>query len=231
MRRWWPRRQIVLIGDGGYAAVGLALWCSGMPHPVTLVTRLRSDAGLYAPPTTSLPGRRGPKTKKGVRLPSLAQRAADWDTVWETLTLAWYRDQPRTVLVQTDTALWYTPRHAPASIRWVLVRCPEGRFADQAFLCTDREATPTQILAWVVLRWNIEVTFEDVRAHLGVETQRQLTCLTISAIMPARCSTPKLPGGLALCVPILPFAILGYCIARLCVPAHNPPYHDFNSTR
>jgi hypothetical protein len=26
---------------------------------------------------------------------------------------------------------------------------------------------------WFVLRWNIEVTFEEARAHLGVETQRQ----------------------------------------------------------
>jgi hypothetical protein len=58
-----------------------------------------------------------------------------------------------------------------APIRWVLVRCPEGRFADQAFLCTDLDATPAQVLAWVVLRRNIEVTFEDVRQHLGEETQ------------------------------------------------------------
>jgi len=183
VRRWWPRRRIVLIGDGGYAAVGLALWCSGMLNPVTLVTRLRLDAGLYAPPVL-VPGRRGPKPKKGVRLPSLAQRAADPDAVWETLTLAWYRDEPRTVLVQTDTALWYTPRHTPVPIRWVLVRCPEGRFEDQAFLCTDLEAAPTHILAWVVLRWNIEVTFEDVREHLGVETQRQWSDQAIARTTP-----------------------------------------------
>ena len=72
VRRWWPRRQIVLIGDGGYAAVGLARWCSGMLNPVTLVTRLRLDAALYAPPPVPLPGRRGPKPKKGARLPALA---------------------------------------------------------------------------------------------------------------------------------------------------------------
>ncbi len=184
VRRWWPRRRIVLIGDGGYAAVGLALWCSGMLNPVTLVTRLRLDAGLYAPPPVPGPGRRGPKPKKGARLPSLAQRAADPDAVWETLTLAWYDGELRTVLVQTGTALWYTPGLAPAPIRWVLVRCPEGRFADQAFLCTDRDATPSQVLAWVVLRWNIEVTFEDVREHLGVETQRQWSDQAIARTTP-----------------------------------------------
>ena len=184
VRRWWPRRRIVLIGDGGYAAVGLALWCSGMLNPVTLVTRLRLDARLYASPPVPEPGRRGPKPKKGLRLPSLAQRATDPDAVWETLTLSWYSGELRTVLVQTGLALWYTPRHNPVPIRWVLVRCPEGRFEDQAFLCTALDVTPTQILAWVVLRWNIEVTFEDVRAHLGVETQRQWSDKAIARTTP-----------------------------------------------
>ena len=184
VRRWWPRRRIVLIGDGGYAAVGLARWCSGMLNPVTLVTRLRLDAALYAPPPVPLPGRRGPKPKKGARLPSLTQRAADPDAAWETLSVSWYGTEFRTVQVQTGTALWYTPRHAPAPIRWVLVRCPAGRFADQAFLCTDRQATPTQILVWVVWRWNIEVTFEDVREHLGLETQRQWSDKAIARTTP-----------------------------------------------
>ena len=184
VRRWWPRRRIVLIGDGAYAAVGLALWCSGMLNPVTLVTRLRLDAGLYAPPPVPVPGRRGPKPKKGARLPALTERAADPDAVWETLTLSWYSGELRTVLVQTGTALWYTPRHTPARIRWVLVRCPQGGFADQAFMCTDLDAPPTQLLAWVVLRWNIEVTFEDVREHLGVETQRQWSDKAIARTAP-----------------------------------------------
>ena len=184
VRRWWPRRRLILIGDGAYAAVGLARWCAGMRQPVTLVTRCRLDAALYAPPPGPVPGRRGPKPKKGGRLPALAQRAAEPDARWETLTLAWYGGALRTVHLQTGTALWYTPRHAPAPIRWVLVRCPEGRFADQAFLCTDLSAAPAQILAWVVLRWNIEVTFEDVRQHLGVETQRQWSDRAIARTTP-----------------------------------------------
>jgi hypothetical protein len=114
-----------------------------------------------------------------------AQRAADPDAVWQTLNLTWYGGEPRTVLTQTGTALWYTPRFAPASIRWVLVRCPDGRFDDPAFLCTDLDATPAQVLAWVVLRWNIEVTFEDVRQHLGVETQRQWSDKAIARNTPS----------------------------------------------
>ena len=57
-------------------------------------------------------------------------------------------------------------------IRWVLVRDPENRFAPQALLCTDLEREPAQIVVWFVRRWSVEVTFQETRAHLGVETQR-----------------------------------------------------------
>jgi hypothetical protein len=58
------------------------------------------------------------------------------------------------------------------AIRWLLVR-PKGELEPQAFLATDLTARPCDILAWFVSRWQVEVTFAEVRAHLGVETQRQ----------------------------------------------------------
>ena len=58
-------------------------------------------------------------------------------------------------------------------IRWVLLRDPLGRFSPQALLCTDPTRDPVQIIRWFILRWQIEVTFQEARAHLGVETQRQ----------------------------------------------------------
>jgi hypothetical protein len=70
-------------------------------------------------------------------------------------------------------------------IRWVLVRDPEGGKEPQAFLCTDLEAEPTQILGWFVRRWRVEVTLAEVRRHLGVETQRQWSDLSILRTTPA----------------------------------------------
>ncbi len=58
-------------------------------------------------------------------------------------------------------------------IRWVLIRDPRGKFAPQALVCTDVQAEPVQIVSWFVLRWQLETTFQAVRTHLGVETQRQ----------------------------------------------------------
>ena len=54
-------------------------------------------------------------------------------------------------------------------MRWVLVRCPENSFEPTAFFCSDPTTTPKQIVGWFVGRWNIEVTFEEMRAQLGLD--------------------------------------------------------------
>jgi hypothetical protein len=69
-------------------------------------------------------------------------------------------------------------------IRWILVRDPKGKFETRAFLCTDQSAKPIQILQWFVRRWQVEVTFQEVRAHLGVETQRQWSDQAIARTTP-----------------------------------------------
>lgn len=59
-------------------------------------------------------------------------------------------------------------------IRWVLVKDPKGKFQPQALLCTDTSAQPIQILHWFRQRWQLEATFEEVRAHLGVESRASM---------------------------------------------------------
>ncbi len=83
------------------------------------------------------------------------------------------------------TAVWYHSGLPPVPLRWVLIRDPQGQFATQALLCTDLGVAPAQILAWFVQRWQLEVTFEEVRRHLGVETQRQWSDLAILRTTPA----------------------------------------------
>ena len=77
--------------------------------------------------------------------------------------------------------------HLPAGrqVTWVIVRDPEGKLRTEAFFCTNLEAAEIQILQWFILRWNIEVTFEELRTHLGVETQRQWSDLSIARTTPA----------------------------------------------
>ena len=99
---------------------------------------------------------------------------ADEKTPWTTVLVAqWYGVVPRAVEVATDTAVWYHPGKPPVAIRWVLIRDPKQTFKPQALLSTNLAHTPEQMLTWFVRRWTMEVTFEEARTHLSMETQRQ----------------------------------------------------------
>ena len=97
----------------------------------------------------------------------------------------WYGGDQRQVEVYSETSLWYETGHTPVTIRWVLVRDPLKPFAPQAFLSTEVEPTPPQIRTWFVRRGRMEVTFEESRAHLGIETQRQWSDWAIARSTPA----------------------------------------------
>jgi hypothetical protein len=168
--------------DGGFAAVSLALAC--VKHQVAMVSRLRWDAALYHRPGTQSPRKRGRKPTKGKRQRSLQAWAERADTPWETVDVDWYGGQRKTLWVFSHTALWHTLGLPPVEIRFVIVCDPEGKLRMEAFFCTDLQATPGQILAWVVMRWSVEVTFEESRAQLGLETQRQWSDQAIARTTP-----------------------------------------------
>jgi hypothetical protein len=174
VRRWWPDRPIIAVADSSYAALELLAECQALPQPVTVITRLRLDAALYTPAPPRRPQQSGRPRLKGKRLPTLAAVAGDPTTVWTPTTVPdWYGTGARSVEVSSDTAVWYHTGLPPVPLRWVLIRDPHGKFDTQALLCTDGAVAPEQIVAWFVRRWQLEVTFEEARRHLGVETQRQ----------------------------------------------------------
>jgi hypothetical protein len=90
------------------------------------------------------------------------------------------------VEVASETAVWYSTGFLFAvPVRWVLIRDPQKEFKTQALLCTDLNADPQKILCWFVMRWQLEVTFQEMRRHLGFETQRQWSELAIRRTTPA----------------------------------------------
>jgi len=185
VRRWWPDRAMVAVADSGYAALAFLARCQMLRQPITAITRLRLDAALYTPAPPRQPHQNGRPRKKGARLPTLAARAAAPTTYWTPLTVTqWYGQRERVVEIVSETAVWYHTGLPPVAIRWVLIRDPEERFATQALLCTDLSVAPEQIIAWFVRRWQMETTFEEVRRHLGLETQRQWTELAIRRTTP-----------------------------------------------
>ena len=182
-RRWLPGREGVLLGDSSFAALDLlaALARQGL----ICITRLRLDAALYAPAPPRRPGAVGRPRTKGVRLPNLAVILADEHTCWAEVTVpGWYGEADRAIEYCSATAVW---RHAGLPIvplRWVLLRDPRHRFDPQALLCTDPARDPLQIVRWFIQRWRVEVTFREVRDHLGVETQRQWSDRAIARATP-----------------------------------------------
>ena len=98
----------------------------------------------------------------------------------------WYGEGPREVEVATDTAVWYHTGKPPVAIRWVLIRDPHEAL-QTAGLVVDQSG------AYACSRYcpglsgagPMEVTFEEARAHLGMETQRQWNDRAIARTTPA----------------------------------------------
>jgi len=186
LRRWYPQRKMVAVADRAYASLKLLDQCRKLSNPITFISRLRLDAALYEPAPPRRPHQIGRPRLKGERLPKLSQVAQDPNTVWKSTTLAnWYGSGERKVEIASQTAVWYSTGLFAVPVRWVLIRDPEGEFKTQALLCTDLEADPKKILRWFVMRWQLEVTFQEMRRHLGFETQRQWSELAIRRTAPA----------------------------------------------
>jgi hypothetical protein len=182
VRRWFPTRRVVLILDGGFAAVKLARACRR--HRVVLVCRLRLDAALYDPPAEQPPSKRGPKPKKGPRQVKLSEWVQRTDTPWEDKEVEWYGGTSKRMRLFSRTGLWYSPGQDPVAIRYVLARDPDGDLKDAGYFTTEETMLPEEIVRYIVWRWSVEVTFEEVRAHLGMETQRQWSDLAIARTTP-----------------------------------------------
>jgi hypothetical protein len=182
-QRWLPDRRLVVVGDSAFSALE---WLHALVRQnITVVTRLRLDAALYEPAPFRPPGTNGRPRRKGKRLATLRHLLQDKTTRWQRLLVpGWYGDGDRVIEICSRTAVWYHTGLPPVPIRWVLIRDPLRRFDPQALLCTDLQQSPLTIVSWFVRRWQVEVTFQEVRKTLGVETQRQWTQQAIARTTP-----------------------------------------------
>ena len=183
VKRWLPDRSVIAVGDSSYAVIDLL---NALKGQVCVITRLRLDAALYEPAPPRQTSQRGRPCKKGKRLPSLQSYLHDEQLPWQKIVVSqWYGKKQRVLEVASATAVWYHSGKPVIPIRWVLIRDPEGLLEPIALLCTDQELSALDIVTYFVRRWSVEVTLQEGRAHLGVETQRQWSDLAI-AVQP-RC--------------------------------------------
>src|SRR5689334_10030631 len=186
VRRWLPERALIVVADTSYAALDLLAWCARQARPITVITRLRLDAALYAPAPMRRPGQRGRRRLKGQRVRKLTERLKQAHTRWQRCRLVWYGGEWRRLELATDTAVWYHSGKPPVAIRWVLVRDPKKRFEPQAFLSTDLTLSARQIVTYFIRRWSMETTFQEARQYLGIDGQRQWNDVAVARTTPVR---------------------------------------------
>jgi hypothetical protein len=152
---------------------------------VTVVSRLRLDAALYRKARARRGGQMGRTRKKGKRLPTLQAVIDNRKTKWKRVTIKnWYGEKNRKIEIVSGKCVWYHVGKEVVPIRWVIVCDRLEKFETTALLCTKVEASPKQIVEWFIKRWQLEVTFEESRRHLGIETQRQWSDKAIQRTTP-----------------------------------------------
>lgn len=177
---WLSDKAWILLGDGAYACMNLAHHC--LKRNVTLISRFRLDAQLFEEAIHE-PKKLGRKPIKGTRI-YLKNLLDDMSQPWQSAKVNWYGGEKKHLEFLTFTCLWYQAGKKPLPVRIVLIKTPGGKNVAEVLFSTSLEHDPIKIIEWFVLRWNIEVTFEEVRAHLGVETQRQWSDLSIARTTP-----------------------------------------------
>jgi hypothetical protein len=183
LKRWLPGRLLIIVADSSYAGLELL---STLKDKVSFITRLRPDAALYDMAPARQPGKRGPNCRKGERQPTLKERLDDPAIQWQTITIAqWYNHKDKQLLAATDVAIWYHSGMTPVEIRWVLIKDAKGKSEPAALLCANIALNAEKILAYFIRRWAMEVTPEESRAHLGIESQRQWSDKAIERTTPA----------------------------------------------
>jgi hypothetical protein len=173
--RWFPQRRFVLVGDAGYGAHEVARFCHARRERLTLVSKLHPEANLFKPPPP-YNGKGRPRVK-GAALPKPSQAAAG--ARLRRSVVRWYGGGARLVSLTSSTGHWYKSGRGLVPLRWVFVRDREGTHRDEYFYTTDPAMSPESIVGHYAWRWNIETTFQEARAHLGLETTRGWCRLTV----------------------------------------------------
>ena len=170
---WFPERKFILVGDGGYASHELARFCHRHGQHVTLISRFHPQANLYEAPTNRRSRKGGRPRVKGRKLPK-PQAVVQRRSKGQRFTVDWYGGGTRRVELIWGQGHWYKAKNSGGlvPVRWVFVHDLTGTHRDEYFYSTDPALAPETIVGLFTGRWSIEVTFQEVRAHLGFTTVR-----------------------------------------------------------
>lgn len=170
IRRWVKDIPFVIVADSAFACHAIAHACVNANG--TLISRMRMDARIFNFPDQNK-RRKGRPLLVGKRCPLFTDYLSDKSITWEKIVAHWYKGKEKELLIYTGVHLWYAYGIPPLPIRWVLIKDPNNENEAIVLFSTNIKHSPKRIIEIFVSRWPIEVTFEESRRHLGIETQRQ----------------------------------------------------------
>jgi DDE superfamily endonuclease len=177
--RWFPDRRFTFAGDSGYGSHEMASAARRHGGRLALVSKFHPNANLYEPAPAVVGKRRGGRPRqKGAKLPA-PQEVVRGTTARTRLNVSWYGGGRREVEVVSAVGHWYKAGEGLVPVRWVHVRDLTGTHREEYLYSTEVTLTPQQIIERYTERWNIETTFEEMRAYLGLETTRGWCATTV----------------------------------------------------
>ena len=185
---WFPDRKLVFLGDGAYSTKNLL---GDLDPRVTYVGVMRSDAAIYDPmPPKQSKSKRGPKAKKGPRLPNPKEamkkadrnRSGQGPWAWQTVKATAY-GVTRHLRVVSFRAVWPEVLGL-RPILVVLVRDPRGTFKDKYLFTTDLNADLGWIIAAFSRRWSIEVAFKSSKQAMKIQAPQHWCQESVEKLSP-----------------------------------------------
>lgn len=170
IRKWVKNVPFVIVADRAFACHAIAHAC--VDANGALISRMRMDARIFDFPDQNK-RRKGRPLLVGKRCPLFTDYLMDKTITWEKIVINWYEGKEKEVLIYTGIHLWYAYGIKPLPIRWVLIKDPINENEVAVLFSTNVQHSAKRIIEIFVSRWAIEVTFEESRRHLGIETQRQ----------------------------------------------------------
>jgi hypothetical protein len=167
--RCLPDRECWLVGDAAYLTAAVL---KGRPDNLRVIGPLRWDAALYGLPPARQQGRRGPRPKKGERLPTPRQMIEDTARYPAAEREVSFLRRARRLRVQVvRDLLWYSGAGS-APVTLVLVRDAAGQWRDAALLATSADVSAELVITGYCRRWSLEVAFFDSKQFLGLHEPR-----------------------------------------------------------
>jgi hypothetical protein len=179
--KWVQNIPFVIVADHAFACHAIAHAC--VKAKGALISRMRMDARIFNFPEPTKK-RKGRPLLVGKRCPLFADYLTDETVNWESIRVKWYGGQEKELLILTGVHLWYAYGIPPLPLRWVLIKDPKNTKEPVVLFSTNVKHSAKRIIELFVSRWPIEVTFEESRRHLGIETQRQWSDKAIERTTP-----------------------------------------------